>query len=321
MTLPESRKAVEEIARAHPRLVTHRDQVRPFLGGAMRDAFEWARGTHVLMMASDLETDPHCVKDMIAKAREGWDRVSDIRSRRRCGSKRRVYATMTSAGMTRTARLCREASLARARASKLSPVTVGSSAVCRASPKASSSGKWLPRAWMVADPVGRREAGASEIAIDDGGPGAVPLVRKGPVEPQEGLSRAGRVVDHVEEFVTGHLKTLEQGVGENLGQFGFAGWAVLTELAQIDVVGLGQAKQKLGRNRPLVALDVIQIAGRDPQIGRHGGLGQVSVAPHPLQPGSQKQLSVRDGIHGLECHNMTNRQESRYDKMTQQVPR
>ncbi len=79
VTLPESRKAVEEIARAHPGLVTHRDQVRPFLGGALRDSFEWARGTHILMMASDLETDPHCVKDMIAKAREGWDIVTTTR--------------------------------------------------------------------------------------------------------------------------------------------------------------------------------------------------------------------------------------------------
>ena len=40
-------------------------QKRPFLGGAMRDAFEIAEGSHVIMMASDLETDPKLVKDFI----------------------------------------------------------------------------------------------------------------------------------------------------------------------------------------------------------------------------------------------------------------
>lgn len=44
-------------------------QSRPFLGGAMRDGFEFARGSHVVMMASDLETDPHLVKEFIQQAK------------------------------------------------------------------------------------------------------------------------------------------------------------------------------------------------------------------------------------------------------------
>ena len=37
----------------------------PFLGGAVRDGFRAAQGSHVVMMASDLETNPHDVKEMI----------------------------------------------------------------------------------------------------------------------------------------------------------------------------------------------------------------------------------------------------------------
>jgi len=45
----------------------------------MQDAFDWANGTHVLMMASDLETDPGTVKDLISKAAEGYDIVTATR--------------------------------------------------------------------------------------------------------------------------------------------------------------------------------------------------------------------------------------------------
>lgn len=63
----------EELFHEHPSLVKIRAQQRPFLGGAMRDAFEYAAGSHVLMMASDMETDPATVKNLIAAARQGYD--------------------------------------------------------------------------------------------------------------------------------------------------------------------------------------------------------------------------------------------------------
>src|SRR5262245_4437973 len=68
-----------ELVLDHPSLIQVRKQERPFLGGAMRDAFEWATGSHVLMMASDLETDPATVKDLIAAARNGPDIVTATR--------------------------------------------------------------------------------------------------------------------------------------------------------------------------------------------------------------------------------------------------
>jgi len=42
----------------------------PFLGGAVRDGFAAAKGSHLVMMASDLETDPHDVKKMIGLAKK-----------------------------------------------------------------------------------------------------------------------------------------------------------------------------------------------------------------------------------------------------------
>jgi glycosyltransferase involved in cell wall biosynthesis len=78
-TTAEARLVCDELAREYSSLVIVRNQVRPFLGGAMRDAFEWATGSHVLMMASDLETEPSTVKDLIAGTREGFDIVTATR--------------------------------------------------------------------------------------------------------------------------------------------------------------------------------------------------------------------------------------------------
>lgn len=78
-TTPAAMAVAEKLAAQHPELIQVRQQKRPFLGGAMRDAFEWATGTHVVLMASDLETDPSKVKELIAKAKEGYDIVTATR--------------------------------------------------------------------------------------------------------------------------------------------------------------------------------------------------------------------------------------------------
>ena len=78
-TTQESLAVCDSLVGKHPGLVSLRFQNRPYLGGAMRDGFECARGTHVLMMASDLETDPATVKDLIVKAQEGYDIVTATR--------------------------------------------------------------------------------------------------------------------------------------------------------------------------------------------------------------------------------------------------
>lgn len=45
-------------------------QTLPFAGGAVRDGIMSAKGSHILMMAPDLETDPHAVKTFIKMAKK-----------------------------------------------------------------------------------------------------------------------------------------------------------------------------------------------------------------------------------------------------------
>jgi glycosyltransferase involved in cell wall biosynthesis len=52
-----------------PLIVIHHQRL-PFLGGAVREAFELARGTHIIMMATDLETDPKDVRRLIAEEKK-----------------------------------------------------------------------------------------------------------------------------------------------------------------------------------------------------------------------------------------------------------
>jgi glycosyltransferase involved in cell wall biosynthesis len=69
-TTPESRATIDGLsARLGDLVVVHRQKLK-FLGGAMREAFDLARGTHTIMMASDLETDPALVPRLIAEARK-----------------------------------------------------------------------------------------------------------------------------------------------------------------------------------------------------------------------------------------------------------
>jgi glycosyltransferase involved in cell wall biosynthesis len=68
-TTPESMATIDSLsARLGDLVVVHRQKLK-FLGGAMREAFDLARGTHTIMMASDLETDPALVPRLIAEER------------------------------------------------------------------------------------------------------------------------------------------------------------------------------------------------------------------------------------------------------------
>jgi glycosyltransferase involved in cell wall biosynthesis len=78
-TAKEALAVCRELEAAYPGIVWTRQQRLPYLGGALQDAFAWSTGSHVLLMASDLETDPHTAKPLIAAAREGWDIVATTR--------------------------------------------------------------------------------------------------------------------------------------------------------------------------------------------------------------------------------------------------
>ena len=60
-------------------VVVHHQQL-PFLGGAVREGFDLARGSHVIMMASDLETDPNLVRELIGEEeKKPWGIVTASR--------------------------------------------------------------------------------------------------------------------------------------------------------------------------------------------------------------------------------------------------
>jgi glycosyltransferase involved in cell wall biosynthesis len=69
-TTPACREVSQALAGELPGRVQVLEQRLPFLGGAVRDGFDAARGTHVIMMSSDLETDPATVPLLVAEAKQ-----------------------------------------------------------------------------------------------------------------------------------------------------------------------------------------------------------------------------------------------------------
>jgi hypothetical protein len=69
-TTPDAMAAVGRLREEQGSLVVVIVQRLPFLGGALRDAFDAARGSHAIMMASDMETNPCDVKRLIDEAKK-----------------------------------------------------------------------------------------------------------------------------------------------------------------------------------------------------------------------------------------------------------
>jgi hypothetical protein len=75
----EAMAVCHELTERWPQIVKVRTQTKPYLGGALQDAFAWSEGSHILLMASDLETEPAAAKPLIDEARKGWDIVATTR--------------------------------------------------------------------------------------------------------------------------------------------------------------------------------------------------------------------------------------------------
>ena len=71
---PEATKNAENLAFADPSRVGIVVQERPLLGGALMDGIKASTGERIIMMASDLETDPHAVRELldVSDHRPGW---------------------------------------------------------------------------------------------------------------------------------------------------------------------------------------------------------------------------------------------------------
>ena len=79
-TTAESLAVIDALLARHPELLWVHTQSLPFLGGAIREAFELVVGRYTVLMASDLETDPHLVRHLISVIRDsGADVVTASR--------------------------------------------------------------------------------------------------------------------------------------------------------------------------------------------------------------------------------------------------
>ncbi|MBR0509003.1 MAG: glycosyltransferase [Clostridia bacterium] len=65
--------ACEEMARAYPGKVTCVVQTRPYIGGAIRDGFDAARSSHILLLPGDLALELSVVPKLIEEAKKHPD--------------------------------------------------------------------------------------------------------------------------------------------------------------------------------------------------------------------------------------------------------
>ena len=77
-TTDQSLTTIKSLQERHGSIIVAFQQTLPGLGGALREAFHRSRGSHVLMMASDLETDPVLAPQLIALARQNPDAVGTV---------------------------------------------------------------------------------------------------------------------------------------------------------------------------------------------------------------------------------------------------
>lgn len=55
--------------------ITVHFQVKPFVGGAVQEGMKMAKGSHVVLMSSDLETDPELVQEFIRLEKRNPDKI------------------------------------------------------------------------------------------------------------------------------------------------------------------------------------------------------------------------------------------------------
>jgi len=113
------------------------------------------------------------------------------------------------------------------------------------------------------------------------------------------MRHTGAQFGEVAQLLLRQVDLAEQRIGEDLVQLGKE--PVLVgggEIAQIEVIGLGQPQQYLRRHRPLVPLYQVDIARRNPQALGYLGLRQAELLADPPEAGPDKQLLSGVGGHG-----------------------
>ncbi|MBO5550963.1 MAG: glycosyltransferase family 2 protein [Lachnospiraceae bacterium] len=76
-TSKESRDTAEQLIADYGKYIPMyiHEQKLPGVGGAIREGIDLAKGSHVVMMSTDLETDPNVIKNFIAAAKKYPNRI------------------------------------------------------------------------------------------------------------------------------------------------------------------------------------------------------------------------------------------------------
>ena len=77
-TAKESFDTITKLKNQYGSLITVHIQKMPFIGGALRECFDLVSGSHVIIMASDLETDPNLVPILISIAKTAPDNIVTV---------------------------------------------------------------------------------------------------------------------------------------------------------------------------------------------------------------------------------------------------
>lgn len=77
-TTADALNTIDNLAKKHPDLILKHKQNLKFIGGAMQEAFLLSKGSHTIMMASDLETDPKLVPKLIELSKENPDAIVTV---------------------------------------------------------------------------------------------------------------------------------------------------------------------------------------------------------------------------------------------------
>ncbi len=109
---------------------------------------------------------------------------------------------------------------------------------------------------------------------------------------------AGTEFGEVAQFLFRQIDLAKQRIGKDLVQLREEAIFIRRrEIAEIEVIGLGEAQQQLRGDRPLVALNQIDVARRNAEALCHLGLGQALLLPDPPEARPHEQLLARLARH------------------------
>ena len=118
------------------------------------------------------------------------------------------------------------------------------------------------------------------------------------VEPRHGLRDARIILGDLHHLMARDADVADQPVREDLVQVARrrlvrAG----DEIAHVDVISAGEAQQHLRGQRPLVALQMVEIARRNAQLLGHARLVQPQFPPQHPKARTQIELAISGSCH------------------------